>query len=106
MNKEYSQIKESIIQILSHHKEGLGISEISKKIHVYRATTSKYLALLHHQGIVSSKRVGPSKLYFLTERDVHHISSPHKIKHESDEWIDEFIEEVKEELKKEILGSN
>lgn len=106
MNKASSQIKESIIEILRHHKGGLSISEISKKIHVYRATTSKYLALLHHQGIVSSKRIGPSKLYFLTQRNVHHISSSHRVKQESDEWIDEFIEEVKEELKKEILGSN
>lgn|GEM_PF-1510401 len=105
MNKDFNQIKESIIQILRHHKEGLGISDISKNIKVYRATVSKYLILLHHQGIVSSKRVGPSKLYFLAEEKHQQISSPYKTSREDEEWLDDFIEEIKEELKREILGT-
>ena len=101
MNKQFNQIKESIIQILKTHKEGLDITEISKKVNLYRATVSKYLAILEHQGIVSSKKIGPSKVYFLFEKDVHHIGSS---KESEEDWIDEFIEELKEELKKEILG--
>ncbi len=102
MNKESSQIKESILRILSDSNSGLGISEISKRINVYRATVSKYLVALEHQGLVSSKMLGTSKLFFLSEKKVQHISSPYE---ENGDWIDDFIEEIKEELKKEILGS-
>jgi DNA-binding IclR family transcriptional regulator len=105
MNKESGQIKESIIQILRQHEGGLGISEISKKINVYRATVSKYLILLEHQGVVFSKKVGPAKIYFLGKGRVQHISSPHQREHEVWDWIDDFIEEIKEEIKEEILGS-
>lgn len=101
MNKESSQIKESIIRILNGDSNGLGVSEISKRINVYRATVSKYLVALEHQGIVSSKMLGTSKLYFLNEKKVEQISSAY----EENDWIDDFIEEIKEELKKEILGS-
>jgi len=102
MNKQFNQIKESIVQILKTHKEGLDITQISKKVNLYRATVSKYLSILEYQGIISSRKIGPSKVYFLVEDEVHHIHSPHF--EESKDWIDEFIEELKEELKKEILG--
>ncbi len=90
------QIENSILRILRYHKEGLGISDISKKIHVYRATVSKYLLSLQQRGVVSSKKVGPAKIYFL-KKDSEEIK-------EEDKWVDDFIEEIKEELKKEILG--
>jgi len=99
-----SQIEESIIQILNHHKEGLGISEISKKIHIYRATVSKYLMALQHREVVSSKKVGPAKIYYL-KRTVHHNSSPNKTTHKHEDWIDEFLDEIKDEIKKEIMES-
>lgn len=96
MNKSRErQIEESIIRILRNHKEGLGISEISKKIHVYRATVSKYLLSLQHRGIVVSKRVGPAKIYYLRGK---------RCGNGDEDWIDELIKEIKDELKREILG--
>ena len=102
MNKESSQIKESILRVLDEDAGGLGVSEISRRINVYRATVSKYLVALEHQGLVSSRMQGTSKLYFLNEKRVQHTCSSHQ---ENGDWIDGFIEEIKEELKKEILGS-
>lgn len=104
MNKESGQIKDSIIEILNQNRSGLGISEISKRINVYRATVSKYLIALEHQGTVFSKKVGPARIYFLAQSNVQHKSSPEE-EHDVWDWIDDFIDEIKEELKREILGS-
>ena len=102
LNKESAQIIDSIIRVLERNKEGLDISQISKLINVYRATVSKYLLVLQNKEVVSSKKLGPAKVYFLAENNVHQSDFS---KNKSRDWIDEFIDEVKEEMKREILGN-
>ena len=58
----------NIIGLLKDAQKGLTIDEISKKIHMSRITTSKYLNSLFVSGQVNMRKVGPAKLFTLSTR--------------------------------------
>ena len=104
LNKDLSKISSQIIKLLKANKDGLTIKKISQKLGIYRSTASKYLLILERDGVVNSKKVGPAKIYFISDR---RKKSVHRNVHQSIEedisWVDSLILEIKEELKEEIL---
>ena len=60
-----SDIRESIINLLREHPEGLTILNISKHIGITRQTASKYMYGLISEGIVKIRKIGPAKLCYL-----------------------------------------
>ena len=53
---------------LSEHPEGISIQEVADLTGIHRNTAAKYLEVLQSQGEVDVRRVGVSKLFFISKR--------------------------------------
>ena len=53
--------------LLGEHPQGLSVSEIATEIGLNRNSTARYLDVLHHQGVIDERKIGPAKLYILTK---------------------------------------
>ncbi len=58
-------IEEKIINILKKYQWGLTAKEISEKIGISRITVSKYLAQLKASGILSERKVGAYRVWYI-----------------------------------------
>jgi len=67
MNK-YQEDLNRIRKTLQDNPRGLTIQELSKELHINRNSIAKYSDVLLALGHVELKRVGPAKLYFLSQR--------------------------------------
>jgi hypothetical protein len=63
-SKELSQIKE----ILKSNPQGMTITDLSKRLNIYRKTTAKYLDMLLITGQVEMRPFGPVKIYTSSRR--------------------------------------
>lgn len=54
---------EKIDVILEENPQGLSVTEISNKLGLNRNSTARYLDVLHHQGVIKERKIGPTKLY-------------------------------------------
>lgn len=59
---------EKIDVILDENPSGLSVIEISEKLNLNRNSTARYLDVLHHQGVVRERKIGPAKLYMKTSK--------------------------------------
>jgi len=66
--ENYKKELEDIKKILLKNPRGLTISEISEKINVNRNAVAKYMDVLRTEGGVEKKEVGPSKIFYLSQR--------------------------------------
>ncbi len=57
--------EKKIVRILKKNKQGLSISELAKKLKIHRHTVSRYIMELKGSGVVSVRKVGPTKLCYL-----------------------------------------
>ena len=70
-NKKYFKIKtkrnirNDIINLLKKSELGLNISQVSENLNLSRNTVKNYLARLEHEGIISVKEIGRSKISIL-----------------------------------------
>jgi len=60
-------IEEKIINILKKYQWGLTAKEISEKIGISRITVSKYLGQLKASGILSERRVGAYRVWYIKD---------------------------------------
>ena len=67
MNR-YKQELEKIHSILRANPRGLTINEISEELNINRNSIAKYADVLLALGHVEMKRIGPAKLYYLSDR--------------------------------------
>ncbi|MFW9768478.1 MAG: PAS domain-containing protein [Candidatus Thorarchaeota archaeon] len=63
-----SKIPERIREELRTNPKGLTITDIATRIQVNRNSTARYLDVLQISGHVEMRKVGPAKLYFLSQR--------------------------------------
>ena len=61
---EISRIKE----LLSSHPEGLSITDIAGQLQLNRNSVAKYMDILQIQGSVDGRKMGTSKIYYLSQR--------------------------------------
>jgi PAS domain S-box-containing protein len=61
---EISRIKE----LLESHPDGLSITDIAGTLQINRNTVSKYMDILQIQGAADGRKVGTSKVYYISER--------------------------------------
>ncbi|MCP1661435.1 MULTISPECIES: sensor histidine kinase [Methanocalculus] len=64
----HDEYLKTILALFSEEPRGLSISDISREIGLNRNSVSKYVNMLSISGRVEMKMVGPSKVYFLSER--------------------------------------
>ncbi len=57
-----------IKQILAEHPQGMSITEIAAKLQVNRNSVAKYMDILQIQGAVDGRKMGTSKVYYLSGR--------------------------------------
>jgi PAS domain S-box-containing protein len=62
--KEISRIK----TILASHPDGMSITDIAGNLQVNRNSVAKYMDILQRQGSVDGRKLGTSKIYYLSER--------------------------------------
>jgi len=60
-------IKDRIFQLLKVNKEGLTITETSKKLKIHYITASKYLAVLEAEGKLKHRNIGMAKLFKIND---------------------------------------
>jgi PAS domain S-box-containing protein len=63
-----SRIPERIRDELRKNPRGLSITDIATRIQINRNSTARYLDVLQISGQVEMRKVGPAKLYFLSQR--------------------------------------
>jgi PAS domain S-box-containing protein len=63
-----SRIPERIREELRKNPKGLTITDIATRIEINRNSTARYLDVLQFSGQVEMRKVGPAKLYFLSQR--------------------------------------
>ena len=56
-------VKDRIFQLLKINRDGLTITETSKKLNIHYSTASKYLAVLEAEGKLKRRDVGMAKLF-------------------------------------------
>jgi len=56
-------VKDRIFQLLKVNKDGLTITETSKKLKIHYITASKYLAVLEAEGKLKHRDIGMAKLF-------------------------------------------
>jgi PAS domain S-box-containing protein len=66
--EEYQSEITRIKEILGEHPEGMSITAISAEIGINRNSIAKYMDILQIQGSVDGRKVGTSKIYYLSER--------------------------------------
>lgn len=60
-------IEEKIIDLLKRYRWGLTAKEISEKIGISRITVSKYLGQLKASGVLSERRVGAYRVWYIKD---------------------------------------
>jgi len=55
--------EEQVYSLLSQHREGLTIEEVSRLLEVTRTTAARYLESLYHAGRAERRSLGPAKIY-------------------------------------------
>ncbi|MDN7024492.1 PAS domain S-box protein [Methanoculleus sp. FWC-SCC1] len=65
--KEFLRIKE----ILNAHPRGMTVSELSRRLQITRNSVAKYLDVLLSTGQIEMRKIGPAKMYFISERIPH-----------------------------------
>ncbi|OPY36510.1 MAG: sensory histidine kinase AtoS [Methanoregula sp. PtaU1.Bin051] len=65
---EYQDEIARIKQILAEHPQGMSITEIAGKLKVNRNSVAKYMDILQIQGAVDGRKMGTSKVYYLSGR--------------------------------------
>ena len=60
-------IKDRIFQLLKVNKDGLTITETSKKLKIHSITASKYLAVLEAEGKLKHRNIGMAKLFKIND---------------------------------------
>ncbi len=68
MTESEKLIPESIRNILRKYPKELTITELSTHININRNSTARYLDVLQILGQVEMRKVGPAKLYSLSQR--------------------------------------
>lgn len=66
--ENYQESLNKIKEILKENDQGLSIGDISKRIKVNRNAVAKYLDVLQISGFIELRKVGPTKLFYLTTR--------------------------------------
>lgn len=54
--------------LIADHPDGLSIHDVAVTLGIHRNTASKYLEVLHSQGLLDIRRVGATKLYYSSLR--------------------------------------
>ena len=65
---EYQDEIARIKQILAEHPQGISITEIAANLQVNRNSVAKYMDILQIQGAVDGRKMGTSKVYYLSGR--------------------------------------
>jgi len=60
-------VKDRIIKLLEINREGLTITETSKKLKIHYITASKYLAVLEAEGRIKHRDIGMAKLFRIND---------------------------------------
>ncbi|MFW9787749.1 MAG: PAS domain-containing protein [Candidatus Thorarchaeota archaeon] len=68
MTEMNHKISERIREELRKNPKGLTITDIATRIDINRNSTARYLDVLQISGHVEMRKVGPAKLYFLSQR--------------------------------------
>jgi PAS domain S-box-containing protein len=63
-----NKVTERIIALLRQSPKGMGITEISRKLHIHRNGVAKYLEMLRVSGQVRMNTVGMAKIYAISQR--------------------------------------
>ena len=66
--EEYQSEITKIKELLGEHPEGMSITAISGELSINRNSIAKYMDILQIQGSVDGRKVGTSKIYYLSER--------------------------------------
>jgi PAS domain S-box-containing protein len=66
--EEYQTEISRIKDLLAGHTDGMSITDIAGMLQVNRNTVSKYMDILQIQGAVDGRKIGTSKVYYLSER--------------------------------------
>lgn len=66
--EEYQSEITRIKGLLGEHPEGMSITAISGELGINRNSVAKYMDILQIQGSVDGRKVGTSKIYYLSER--------------------------------------
>ena len=66
--EEYQSEITRIKELLGEHPEGMSITAISGDLSINRNSIAKYMDILQIQGSVDGRKVGTSKIYYLSER--------------------------------------
>jgi predicted hydrocarbon binding protein len=61
--QDYDKIKDQVVSLLSKHPEGMTGATIAKVIGMTEGAMSKYLSMIHVDGIITSRKVGVAKLW-------------------------------------------
>jgi predicted transcriptional regulator len=61
------QVKDKIFHLLKINKDGLTITETSKKLKIHYTTASKYLAVLEAEGKLKHRDIGMAKLFEIND---------------------------------------
>jgi len=65
---KYKDVLGKIRSVLSDNPRGLTISEISKTLGINRNSVAKYTDVLLTLEHIEMKRIGPAKMYYLSDR--------------------------------------
>jgi len=65
---EYKDEIARIKELLADHPQGMSITEISAQLKVNRNSVAKYMDILQIQGAVDGRKMGTSKVYYLSAR--------------------------------------
>jgi len=61
-------IKDRVFKLLVTEKEGLTITDVSKKLEVHYSTASKYLAVLEAEGTLRHRDIGMAKVFTIDKK--------------------------------------
>mgnify|MGYP001377389539 CR=1 FL=1 len=65
---EYKDEIARIKELLAEHPQGMSITEIAAQVKVNRNSVAKYMDILQIQGAVDGRKMGTSKVYYLSAR--------------------------------------
>ncbi len=67
MVKQQGKIRKDILNLLEKSKFGISIKKISEETNFSRITVTKYLKKLEKEGLVSDRRVGQYKIWYISD---------------------------------------
>jgi PAS domain S-box-containing protein len=56
-----------ILDLLKQNPVGLSVTQIGKELNVNRNSAARYLDVLHTQGAIQERKIGPAKVYIVSE---------------------------------------